>query len=57
MNWTAPQGTRADAPPVGDERTLLEAWLESHHRQTLAVEMRRADSRTAHTAAVSNRRA
>jgi uncharacterized damage-inducible protein DinB len=34
MTWIAPQSTRTDTPPVGDERTLLEAWLE-HHRQTL----------------------
>jgi len=36
MNWTAPQITRADAPAIGDERTLLEAWLD-HHRQTLLL--------------------
>lgn len=36
MTWIAPQSTRTAAPPVGDERTLLEAWLE-HHRQTLLL--------------------
>ncbi|GAA2112147.1 DinB family protein [Actinomadura alba] len=36
MNWTAPQITRIDPPPVGDERTQLEAWLD-HHRQTLLL--------------------
>ncbi|GIH72496.1 DinB family protein [Sphaerimonospora thailandensis] len=36
MNWIAPQITRADAPPTGDERLLLEAWLD-HHRQTLLL--------------------
>jgi uncharacterized damage-inducible protein DinB len=36
MNWVVPHITRTDAPPVGDERTLLEAWLD-HHRQTLML--------------------
>ena len=36
MNWTAPQIDRADPLPIGDERTLLESWLE-HHRQTLLL--------------------
>ncbi|MBC6457900.1 DinB family protein [Actinomadura sp. HBU206391] len=36
MNWIAPQVTRVDAPPIGDERTLLEGWLD-HHRQTLLL--------------------
>jgi uncharacterized damage-inducible protein DinB len=34
MTWTAPQITRADPPPTGDERTQLEAWLD-FHRDTL----------------------
>jgi uncharacterized damage-inducible protein DinB len=36
MNWTAPQGTRDHAPTTGDERTLLDGWLD-HHRQTLLL--------------------
>jgi len=36
MSWTAPQITRTDPPPAGDERTTLESWLE-FHRQTLLV--------------------
>jgi uncharacterized damage-inducible protein DinB len=36
MNWIAPQVTRPDPPPVGDERTLLEHWLD-FHRQTLLM--------------------
>ncbi|MGB8650839.1 MAG: DinB family protein [Mycobacteriales bacterium] len=36
MTWTAPTITRADDLPIGDERTLLESWLD-FHRQTLLV--------------------
>jgi uncharacterized damage-inducible protein DinB len=36
MAWTAPQITRTDAPLVGDERTMLDGWLD-HHRQTLLL--------------------
>ncbi|MBO0776459.1 MAG: DinB family protein, partial [Actinobacteria bacterium] len=36
MTWTAPQIARADPPPSGDERTLLDAWLD-YHRQTLLL--------------------
>jgi uncharacterized damage-inducible protein DinB len=36
MDWTAHQVTRADPPPAGDERTLLDAWLD-FHRQTLLL--------------------
>jgi uncharacterized damage-inducible protein DinB len=36
MTWTAPQITRVDPPPAGDERTLLDAWLD-FHRQTLLL--------------------
>jgi uncharacterized damage-inducible protein DinB len=36
MTWTAPQITRVDPPPAGDERTLLDAWL-GYHRQTLLL--------------------
>jgi uncharacterized damage-inducible protein DinB len=36
MTWTAPQITRVDPPPAGDERTLLDAWLD-YHRQTLLL--------------------
>jgi uncharacterized damage-inducible protein DinB len=36
MNWIAPQITRAEAPSLGDERTLLDGWLD-HHRQTLML--------------------
>ena len=36
MTWSAPQITRIDPPPAGDERTLLDAFLD-HHRQTLLV--------------------
>ncbi|HEX6471321.1 MAG TPA: DinB family protein [Streptosporangiaceae bacterium] len=36
MNWIAPQVTRHDPSPVGDERTLLEHWLD-YHRQTLLL--------------------
>ncbi len=34
MTWTAPETAPAKPPHVGDERTMLEAWLD-HHRQTL----------------------
>lgn len=34
MNWIAPDAARISPPPVGDERTMLESWLE-FHRQTL----------------------
>jgi hypothetical protein len=34
MTWRAPEITRHDEPKVGDERTMLEGWLE-YHRQTL----------------------
>ncbi|MFI0422920.1 DinB family protein [Spongiactinospora sp. 9N601] len=34
MIWTAPPITRDKMPVTGDERTLLEGWLE-FHRQTL----------------------
>jgi uncharacterized damage-inducible protein DinB len=34
MTWTAPKINRDDPPRVGDERTLLDAWLD-FHRQTL----------------------
>ncbi|SRR6266540_4827432 len=36
MNWTAPQITRLDPPTTGDERTLLDTWLD-YHRQTLLL--------------------
>jgi uncharacterized damage-inducible protein DinB len=36
MDWIAPQVTRRDWPPIGDERTLLEGLLD-HHRQTLPL--------------------
>lgn len=36
MNWTAPQIMRGDPPPAGDERTLLDTWLD-YHRQTLLL--------------------
>jgi uncharacterized damage-inducible protein DinB len=34
MTWIAPDVERASAPPVADERPMLEAWLD-FHRQTL----------------------
>jgi uncharacterized damage-inducible protein DinB len=34
MTWTAPDITRVDEPKTGDERTLLDGWLD-WHRQTL----------------------
>jgi uncharacterized damage-inducible protein DinB len=36
MTWTAPKIDRTDPPPIGDDRTLLEAFLE-YHRQTLLL--------------------
>lgn len=36
MTWTAPSITRTDPPPMGGERTMLDAWLD-HHRQTLLM--------------------
>jgi uncharacterized damage-inducible protein DinB len=36
MTWTAPPVTRAPAPHIGDERTLLEGWLD-YQRQTLLL--------------------
>lgn len=32
--WTAPEAHRVDEPTTGDERAMLEGWLE-WHRQTL----------------------
>jgi uncharacterized damage-inducible protein DinB len=34
MTWVAPDVQRMDEPSTGDERALLEAWLD-YHRQTL----------------------
>jgi uncharacterized damage-inducible protein DinB len=34
MTWTAPQFSRVDPPPLGDERTLLDSYLD-YHRHTL----------------------
>ena len=36
MTWTAPTVDRQPPLPIGDERTLLESWLE-FHRETLLV--------------------
>ncbi|WP_416900677.1 DinB family protein [Micromonospora echinospora] len=36
MTWRAPQITRTPEPLVGDERTMLEGWLD-YHRQTLPL--------------------
>ncbi|GAB3157981.1 DinB family protein [Micromonospora sonneratiae] len=36
MTWTAPEVTRPREPYVGDERAMLEGWLE-YHRQTLLL--------------------
>ena len=36
MTWTAPEITRTTEPYVGDERTMLEGWLD-YHRQTLLL--------------------
>jgi uncharacterized damage-inducible protein DinB len=36
--WTAPAVTRDPEPKTGDERTLLEGWLD-HHRQTLLLKL------------------
>ncbi|MGQ5262156.1 DinB family protein [Micromonospora sp. ZYX-F-536] len=36
MTWTAPEITRTQEPYVGDERTMLEGWLD-YHRQTLLL--------------------
>jgi uncharacterized damage-inducible protein DinB len=36
MTWTAPGVTRLDEPFLGDERTMLEGWLD-YHRQTLLL--------------------
>ena len=35
-SWTAPTVTRVDEPLTGDERPMLEGWLE-WHRQTLLM--------------------
>jgi uncharacterized damage-inducible protein DinB len=34
MTWTVPEITRSDKPPLTDERTMLDGWLD-FHRQTL----------------------
>jgi hypothetical protein len=34
MTWRAPEITRTNEPYVGDERTMLEGWLD-YHRDTL----------------------
>ncbi|WP_320065230.1 DinB family protein [Micromonospora sp. RTGN7] len=36
MTWRAPEITRTNEPYVGDERTMLEGWLE-YQRQTLLM--------------------
>ncbi|WP_327032484.1 DinB family protein [Micromonospora ureilytica] len=36
MTWTAPEITRTPEPYVGDERTMLDGWLD-YHRQTLLL--------------------
>ncbi|MGV9211742.1 DinB family protein [Micromonospora sp. RB23] len=36
MTWTAPEITRTPEPHVGDERTMLDGWLD-YHRQTLLL--------------------
>ncbi|GAB3801265.1 DinB family protein [Micromonospora zhanjiangensis] len=36
MTWTAPAVDRKTEPYVGDERTMLEGWLD-YHRQTLLL--------------------
>ena len=36
MTWRAPEITRTNEPYVGDERTMLEGWLD-YHRQTLLM--------------------
>ncbi|MBM0234076.1 DinB family protein [Micromonospora sp. STR1_7] len=36
MTWRAPEITRTLEPYVGDERTMLEGWLD-YHRQTLLL--------------------
>ncbi|MFI9642224.1 DinB family protein [Micromonospora sp. NPDC051925] len=36
MTWRAPEITRKNEPYVGDERTMLEGWLD-FHRQTLLL--------------------
>jgi hypothetical protein len=36
MTWRAPRTTRTPEPLVGDERTMLEGWLD-YHRQTLLL--------------------
>ena len=34
--WTAPRVERTDEPKTGDERSMLEGWLD-YHRQTLLM--------------------
>ncbi|OKI89382.1 DinB family protein [Micromonospora sp. CB01531] len=36
MTWRAPEITRKNEPYVGDERTMLEGWLD-YHRDTLLL--------------------
>ena len=36
MTWTAPGITRVNEPYVGDERSMLDGWLD-YHRQTLLL--------------------
>ncbi|HEX7745033.1 MAG TPA: DinB family protein [Micromonosporaceae bacterium] len=36
MTWTAPIVTRSPEPHVGDERPMIEGWLD-YHRQTLLL--------------------
>lgn len=35
MTWTAPEIARTRTTPLGDERTILESWLEFHRRTLL----------------------
>jgi len=51
MTWTAPQINRTNAPTVGDERTILEGYLD-YHRQTLLAKCAGLTEEQLKTAAV-----
>ncbi|NGM11878.1 DinB family protein [Verrucosispora sioxanthis] len=52
MTWTAPAVDRTPEPYVGDERTMLEGWLD-YHRQTLLLKCAGLTAEQLRTASVA----
>ncbi len=51
MTWTAPEVNRLNEPYIGDERTMLEGWLD-YHRQTLLLKCAGLNTEQLKTASV-----